>query len=160
MTIQILPGFDRPHQVRELFTEYTQFLIEGDSGFREYLIIQNYDEELLHLEQKYGPPRGRLYLVFCDQQLAGCVALHPLNDACCEIKRLYVRPAFRRMHIGSALVDRLIAEARSIGYQYILLDTFPFLQTAIRMYRKRGFYEIPKYNNSPMESTIYMKLDL
>lgn len=160
MTIQILPGYDRPQQVRELFAEYTELIIAGDSGFREYLAIQNFDEELLHLEQKYGPPNGRLYLVFCDQQLAGCVALHPLNEEFCEMKRLYVRPAFRHLHIGSTLVDRLIADAAAIGYRALLLDTFPFLDTAIRMYRKRGFYDIPKYNNSPMESTIYMKLDL
>ena len=58
------------------------------------------------------------------------------------------------------MVERLIADARSIGYESILLDTFPFLDTAIRMYRRRGFYDIPKYSNSPMASTLYMKLDL
>ena len=76
------------------------------------------------------------------------------------MKRLYVRSAFRHNHIGSILVDRLIADAKAIGYQELLLDTFPFLDTAIRMYQKRGFNEIPKYNDSPMASTIYMKLDL
>lgn len=160
MTVQILPGFDRPQQVRELFSEYTKLIIDGDSGFREYLAIQNFDEELLHLEKKYGPPGGRLYLAYYDQQLAGCVALRQLDKTKCELKRLYVRPAFRRHRIGSILVDRLIADARAAGYRELLLDTFPFLDTAIRMYQKRGFYEIPKYNNSPMPSTIYMKLDL
>lgn len=160
MTIQILPGFDRPHQVRELFSEYTKLIIGNDSGFREYLAIQNFDEELLHLEHKYGPPGGRLYLAYCDQQLAGCIALRQLDARRCELKRLYVRPQFRRQHIGSILVDRLIADARAIGYEKLLLDTFPFLDTAIRMYRKRGFRDIPKYNNSPMDSTIYMQLDL
>lgn len=160
MTIQILPGFDRPHQVRELFSEYTKLIIGNDSGFREYLAIQNFDEELLHLEHKYGPPGGRLYLAYCDQQLAGCIALRQLDARRCELKRLYVRPQFRRQHIGSILVDRLISDARAIGYEKLLLDTFPFLDTAIRMYRKRGFRDIPKYNNSPMDSTIYMQLDL
>lgn len=160
MTVQILPGFDRPHQVRELFSEYTKLIIDSDNSFREYLAIQNFDEELLHLERKYGPPGGRLYLAYYDQQLAGCVALRQLDEHSCELKRLYVRPKFRRNHIGSILVDRLIADARSIGYESILLDTFPFLDTAIRMYRRRGFYDIPKYNNSPMASTLYMKLDL
>ena len=160
MAIQILPGFDRPDAVRELFTEYTRLIIDSDNSFREYLAIQNYDEELLHLERKYGPPGGRLYLAYYDQQLAGCVALRRLNDRNCELKRLYVRPQFRHNHIGGILVDRLIADARSIGYDSILLDTFPFLDTAIRMYRRRGFYDIPKYNDSPMASTLYMKLDL
>ena len=160
MTVQILPGFDRPHQVRELFSEYTKLIIDSDNSFREYLAIQNFDEELLHLERKYGPPGGRLYLAYYDQQLAGCVALRQLDEHSCELKRLYVRPKFRRNHIGSILVDRLIADARSIGYESILLDTVPFLDTAIQMYNRRGFHDIPKYNNSPMASTLYMKLDL
>jgi len=160
MTIQILPGFDRPHEVRELFSEYTKLIIDNDSSFRDYLAIQNFDEELLHLEHKYGPPGGRLYLAYYDQELAGCVALRQLDQRSCELKRLYVRPKFRRNHIGSILVDRLISDARAIGYKSILLDTFPFLDTAIRMYRRRGFFDIPKYNNSPMASTLYMKLDL
>ena len=160
MTIQILPGFDRPQQVRELFTEYTRLIIAGDSSFREYLAIQNYDEELLHLEGKYGPPGGRLYLAYCDSQLAGCVALRQLDPHRCEMKRLYVRPRFRKQHIGGILVRRVIAEARAIGYDHLLLDTFPFLDVAIRMYEKLGFRYIPKYNDSPMESTLYMQLDL
>ena len=101
MTVQILPGFDRPHHVRELFSEYTKLIIDSDNSFREYLAIQNFDEELLHLERKYGPPGGRLYLAYYDQQLAGCVALRQLDEHSCELKRLYVRPKFRRNHIGS-----------------------------------------------------------
>lgn len=160
MTIQILPGFQRPEQVRELFTEYTKLIIDGDSRFRDYLILQNYDEELLHLEAKYGPPGGRLYLAYCDQALAGCIALRQLDENRCEMKRLYVRPQYRKLHIGSVLVGKVIAEAKAIGYRYLLLDTFPFLDVAIRMYEKLGFRYIPRYNDSPMDSTLYMQLDL
>jgi len=160
MTVQILPGFDRPQQVRELFAEYTKLIIDGDSSFREYLAIQNYDQELLHLEDKYGPPGGRLYLAYCDNKLAGCIALRRLDESRCEMKRLYVRNAFRKQHIGSILVSKVIADAKAIGYQHLLLDTFPFLDVAIRMYEKLGFFYIPKYNDSPMDSTIYMQLDL
>ena len=160
MTIQILPGFDRPHHVRELFSEYTDYIIQGDNSFREYLALQNYDAELLHLEGKYGPPYGRLYLAYFDQKLAGCIALRQLDDTRCEMKRLYVRPAFRRQHIGGILVSKVIADAKAIGYRYLLLDTFPFLDVAIRMYEKIGFRYIPRYNDSPMASTIYMQLDL
>lgn len=160
MTIQILPGFDRPGQVRELFAEYTKLIIDCDSSFRDYLAIQNYDEELLHPEGKYGPPGGRLYLVYCDEALAGCVALRKLDESRCEMKRLYVRPQFRRRHIGGILVRRIIAEARSMGYRHLLLDTFPFLDVAVRMYEALGFRYIPKYNDSPMVSTLYMQLDL
>ena len=160
MTVQILPGFDRPQQVRALFTEYTKLIIDGDSSFREYLVMQNYDEELLHLEHKYGPPYGRLYLAYCDQQLAGCIALRQLDESRCEMKRLYVRPQFRRQHIGVTLVRKVIADAKAIGYKHLLLDTFPFLDVAIRMYERLGFRYIPRYNDSPMDSTIYMQLDL
>ena len=160
MAVQILPGFDRPHQVRELFTEYTKLIIDGDCTFQEYLVIQNYDQELLHLEDKYGPPGGRLYLAYCDEKLAGCIALRQLDDTRCEMKRLYVRPQFRNNHIGSILVSKVIADAKAIGYRHLLLDTFPFLDVAIRMYEKLGFRYIPKYNDSPMDSTLYMQLDL
>jgi len=160
MTVQIVPGFDRPHQVQELFTEYTKLIIDGDSSSREYLAMQHYDEELLHLEAKYGPPGGRLYLAYCDQRLAGCVALRQLDEIRCEMKRLYVRPEFRKQHIGITLVRKVIADAKAIGYRHLLLDTFPFLEVAVRMYEKLGFRYIPRYNDSPMDSTIYMQLDL
>lgn len=160
MTVQIVAGFERPDQVRELFTEYTKLIIDGDSGFREYLVMQNYEDELLHLDRKYGPPGGRLYLAYCDQALAGCIALRQLDETQCEMKRLYVRPKFRKQHIGGILVRRVIADAKAIGYRHLLLDTFPFLDVAVRMYEKLGFRYIPKYNDSPMDSTLYMQLDL
>ena len=160
MTVQIVPGYDRQDQVRELFTEFTKLIIDCDSRYREFLAIQNYEEELMHLEQKYGPPYGRLYLAYCDQQLAGCIALRRLDDDRCEMKRLYVRPRFRKQHIGGILVRRVIADAKAIGYRHLLLDTFPFLDVAVRMYEKLGFRYIPRYNDSPMDSTLYMQLDL
>lgn len=76
------------------------------------------------------------------------------------MKRLYVRPAFRGKHIGSELVQRIIRDAKEIGYSHILLDTLPFLEHAIHMYQTCGFYEISSYNNSPLNTSIYMKLDL
>ena len=76
------------------------------------------------------------------------------------MKRLYVRPAYRKQHIGSVLVNKVIADAKAIGYRHLLLDTFPFLDVAIRMYERLGFRYIPKYNDSPMASTLYMQLDL
>ncbi len=76
------------------------------------------------------------------------------------MKRLYVRPKFRGKHIGNLLIQRIISDAREIGYAHMLLDTLPFLQSAVHMYKKYGFYEIPSYNDSPMDSSIYMKLDL
>ena len=76
------------------------------------------------------------------------------------MKRLYVRPQFRGKHIGKALADRIIEDAEEIGYASMLLDTLPFLKSAILLYRELGFYEIPAYNDSPMENAIYMRRDL
>lgn len=96
--------------------------IEGDSSFQKYLEIQNYDEELAHLETKYGLPYGRLYLAYDDEKLAGCIGLRKIDAQSCEMKRLYVRPAFRGKQIGSQLVKRIIADAREIGYAHMRLD--------------------------------------
>lgn len=160
MNIEIKPAYDFPQEVGELFAEYTDMLIEGDAAFKEYLAIQHYDEELQHLELKYGMPYGRLYLAYCDGRLAGCIGLRKIDEQGCEMKRLYVRPEFRGQHIGDRLVHKIIADAREAGYTHMLLDTLPFLQNAIRMYKKYGFYEIPGYNDSPMDTSIYMRLDL
>ena len=82
-------------RVNTLFSEYTQMLVDNDPAFGEYLAIQNYEEELKHLREKYGMPEGRLYLAYCGGQLAGCIGLGKIDDVRCEMKRLYVRPEFR-----------------------------------------------------------------
>lgn len=158
--IKIVPAYESREEVRILFTEYTNMLIENDASFKEYLNIQNYDEEIHHLEEKYGQPGGRLYLIYCDTELAGCIGLRKISKQFCEMKRLYIRPAFRGQKLGNRLVEQLIADAREIGYSSMLLDTLPFLQSAIHLYKKYGFYEIESYNDSPMDTSIYMKLDL
>lgn len=160
MKIKIVPAYGFVQEVGELFSEYTDMLIAEDASFREYLGIQNYDEELSHLEMKYGLPHGRLYLAYLDDQLAGCIGLRRIDDENCEMKRLYVKPAFRGKHISDRLIRKIIADAKDIGYSHMLLDTLPFLQSAIHIYKRYGFYEIPSYNNSPMASSIYMRLDL
>ncbi len=158
--LQIVAAYDFPTEIGELFREYTEMLIAGDSAVWEYLCIQNYEQELEHLEGKYGMPAGRLYLAYWGGEVAGCVGLRKLNEAQCELKRLYVRPAFRGKQIGKQLVERILQDAGEIGYTEILLDTLPFLKSAIRLYRELGFVEIPCYNDSPLDTTIYMKLDL
>lgn len=160
MALDIVYACDRPDEVLSLFSEYMDMLLEGDPSFAEYLQIQNYDEELRNLSHKYGLPDGRLYLAYWDGELAGSIALRKIDDERCELKRLYIKPAFRRRGIAKALVLRLIDDAREIGYLHMLLDTLPFLQTAIGMYQNLGFYEIDRYNDSPMDTSIYMKFDL
>lgn len=160
MKIEIVPAYDKKEEIKELFTEYTQMLIDGDSQFSEYLKIQKYDDELEHPEKKYGPTGGRLYIAYVDSKVAGSIALRRLDDESCEIKRLYVKPEYRRNGLGRLLIDRIIADAKEIGYSRILLDTLPFLEIAIDIYKTYGFYEIESYNNSPLDTTIYMRLDL
>ena len=160
MGLKIILAYDFPKEIQTLFSEYTAMLIAGDSSFQNYLDIQNYDEELKHLHRKYGLPTGRLYIAFCDGELAGCIGLRKLDDANCEMKRLYVRPAFRGKQIGGKLIQQIVKDAKEIGYSHMLLDTLPFLESALRMYKALGFYEIPCYNDSPMSTSIYMRLDL
>ena len=150
----------RGEEVLPLFTEYTDMLLAESPAFRAYLAIQHYDEELRHPEAKYGPPDGRLYLACCGGEAAGCIALRKLDDETCEMKRHYVRPAFRGRGIASRLVRQIIDDARTIGYRRMRLDTLPFLRDAIALYRRLGFYDIPCYNDSPMAETIFLQLDL
>lgn len=160
MSVKLIPAYNFQKEVCELFSEYTHMLVEGDSAFSQYLAIQHYDDELRNLDEKYGMPEGRLYLAYCDEELAGCIGLKKIDETNCEMKRLYVRPQFRGKQIGNVLVRRIIEDAKEIGYHIMLLDTLPFLESALHMYQKFGFYEIESYNDSPMENSIYMKLEL
>ncbi len=160
MDLVIRPAYDSPEEIRVLFAEYTAILVAGDPAFQHYLELQNYERELEALGEKYGEPAGRLYLAEWRGETAGCVALHRLSDTLAELKRLYVRPAFRGHGIGRALTERIIEDARRAGYRTLQLDTQPFLPEAIRLYRRLGFEDMPGYNDSPLESTIYMKMEL
>lgn len=160
MGLKILPAYEYLEEIRVLFFEYTALLIAGDGTFKEYLAVQNYDEEISHLSSKYGLPGGRLYIAFYDGEAAGCVGLRKIDEKNCELKRLYVKSAFRGKHIGNTLIQQIIKDAKEIGYSHMLLDTLPFLTSALCLYKACGFYEIPSYNNSPMSTSIYMKRDL
>lgn len=160
MSLTIIPAYEHPQEISVLFSEYTQALIAGEPSFASYLSLQNYDEEVQHLEQKYGPPGGRLYLALWNGEPAGCIGLRRMDEENCEMKRLYVRPQYRDKHIGGKLVRQVIDDAKEIGYTHMLLDTFSFLDSAIRMYRALGFYDIERYNDNPIDGCIYMKLDL
>jgi putative acetyltransferase len=141
-------------QARELFLEYANSL-----GFS--LCFQNFDEELAHLPGGYAPPEGRLLLAEYEGQLAGCVALHKLENRIAEMKRLYIRPEFRGKGLGRALAERIIAEARRAEYTSLRLDTVePVMKDAVAMYRKLGFQEIAPYCANPMAGALYMELKL
>jgi GNAT superfamily N-acetyltransferase len=141
-------------QARELFLEYG-----GSLGFS--LCFQSFDQELAGLLGDYAPPDGRLLLAEYAGQLAGCVALHKLEPGICEMKRLYLRPAFRGKGLGRVLTARVLGEARAIGYQRLRLDTVePVMKDAVAMYRRMGFQEITPYRVNPMLGTLYMEIDL
>ena len=158
--MEFVNGLAHPEQVGELFREYTDMLVAGDAKFPRYLELQDYGEELRHPEGKYGPPRSRLILAREDGKAVGCIALREMDAERCELKRLYVRPAYRGRGLGRALTERIVAAARELGYREMLLDTLPFLRDAQRLYRSVGFREIEKYNDSPMDEATYMKLEL
>ncbi len=160
MNISIDLAYEQEEIVRKLFLEYTKMLIDNDKTFGEYLKLQNYDRELNNLKEKYGLPFGRLYLAYIDNEVAGCIALKRIDKNNCEMKRLYVKEKYRGKKIASKLVDKIIEDAKFIGYKYMLLDTLPFLKSAINLYKQKGFYEISAYNDSPMNTSIFMKLDL
>lgn len=139
---------------RDLFLEYAQSL-----GFS--LCFQSFDQELAGLPGDYAPPDGRLLLAEYEGQMAGCVALHKLESGICEMKRLYLRPAFRGHGLGRALAARIIDEAREIGYRRMRLDTVePVMKDAVAMYRILGFKEIAPYRSNPIAGAIYMELQL
>jgi ribosomal protein S18 acetylase RimI-like enzyme len=141
-------------QVRELFLEYAQSL-----GFS--LCFQSFEQELASLPGDYAPPGGRLLLAEYEGAVAGCVALHKLNARICEMKRLYLRPQFRGKGLGRILAEKIIDEARTIGYLQLRLDTVePVMRDAVAMYRKLGFEEIAPYRANPIVGALYMELDL
>lgn len=141
-------------QGRQLFLEYAQSL-----GFN--LCFQSFDKELAGLPGDYAPPNGRLLLAEYEGELAGCVALHRLEPEICEMKRLYLRPQFRGKGLGRALAEAVIAEARSIGYKRMRLDTVePVMKSAVALYRLLGFREIAPYCRNPIAGALYMELEL
>jgi putative acetyltransferase len=141
-------------QACELFLEYAQSL-----GFS--LCFQDFDKELETLPGHYAPPGGRLLLAEYGSQLAGCVAMRRLEPGICEMKRLYLRPQFRGKGLGRALADRVIVEARRVGYRQMRLDTVePVMKDAVGMYRKLGFQEISPYRSNPIAGAMYMELEL
>jgi ribosomal protein S18 acetylase RimI-like enzyme len=142
---------------REIFREYAH-------GLGVDLCFQGFEAELAALPGDYAAPQGTLLLAFVDGALAGCGGFRPLTDVdyanACEMKRLYVRPAFRRFGLGRLLAQALIDQATQAGYSAMLLDTLDDMEAARGLYEVLGFEEIPPYYFNPIAGAHYLKVEL
>jgi len=150
---QIARTPDQIGAVCELFREYAD-------GLGLDLCFQHFDEELATLPGKYAEPRGRLYLLVENGVYAGCGALRPFHDEFAELKRLYIRPAFRNRGFGRLISQRLIDDARQIGCRAVVLDTLRTMKEALALYASLGFRETAPYYHNPSPEVCYMRLDL
>lgn len=143
--------------VRDLFGEYAQSLAVD-------LALQGLEEELAQLPGDYAPPRGCLYLAAVEGSIAGCCALRPLDNCdypnAAEMKRLFVRKAFRGFGLGRALAEAILEAAQRRGYSCVLLDTLDDMEAARALYEELGFAEIPPYYHSPYAGAHYLKVEL
>lgn len=153
MDIEIKEAYDSLEDVKTLFLEYTNSL-----GID--LTFQNFEKEFAELPGKYAKPMGRLYVIYVDGCAAGCIALRPFDLGRCEMKRLYVRPDYRGYKLGLRLAMCLIEEAKSMGYEKMLLDTLGNMYAARKLYQGLGFKEIEAYYHNPVQNVYYLALEL
>jgi ribosomal protein S18 acetylase RimI-like enzyme len=154
-TIQIHPARfpEQVEAVRNIFREYAQSL-----GID--LSFQQFDSELADLPGKFAAPRGEVLLAYQETEVIGCVALRPIDDTICEMKRLYVRPAGRGLQAGKQLATLICATAQELGYSRIRLDTLPTMHAALQIYASLGFEPIPAYVFNPIPGAIFLECDL
>lgn len=148
--IKIVDGKPYLDQVKELITEYTQWLGRD-------LSFQDLDKELADIAEKYTAPNGELLVAIDEKEIVlGMVAYYQHSDTRCEMKRLYVRPEGRGYALGDRLIESIMDHAKNSGYTEMVLDTIEPLQTAIHLYKKHGFAECEPYYYNPMDDVIYM----
>jgi putative acetyltransferase len=136
--------------IRSLFADYQNELNED-------LCFQSFDDELQDPLKKYGSPKGALFLAYWNDAVAGCIALQDIGNGSCEMKRLYVKPSYRKHKTGEALVQHLLKAAKNLDYQVMKLDTLHKLQPAINLYKKLGFNETGSYYHNPISGVVYME---
>jgi len=148
---------DEWQAAREVLLDY-QASLPVDLGF------QGFEAELVGLPGAYAPPHGRFLLALVDGTVAGSGAFRPLPDAdypnACEMKRLFVRPAFRRFGLGRVLAQALLDRATEAGYSTMLLDTLDDMEAARGLYESLGFAEVPPFYFNPLPGAHYLKADL
>lgn len=157
ITIRWAHGPQDIEVVRALFLDY-----QADLGID--LCFQGFPAELAQLPGDYVAPRGAIALALVGGNPAGCCAFRPLDGSdhlnACEMKRLFVRPAFRGFGLGRQLVDLVLSEARLVGYTNMLLDTLTDMEAARALYQEAGFYEVAPYYHNPMAGAHYLKVEL
>lgn len=151
--MKIVDGKDYLPEVKNLIKEYS-------SRLGRDLSFQNIDDELNNPAHKYTAPEGELLVAIDNDKVLGMVAYHRHSDVRCEMKRLYVRPNARGMHLGNALITEILAHAKNAGYKEMVLDTIVPLKAAISLYKKHGFEECEAYYHNPMDDVIYMQKQL
>jgi putative acetyltransferase len=144
---------DELEEARTIFQEYADSLGSDPC-------LQNFAEELATLPGGYARPEGRLLLAVVEDQVAGCAALRSLDLETGEMKRVYVRPAFRGLGLGRLLAESILHESRVAGYRRVRLDTLRSMVGAQRLYRELGFREIEPYGDSPIPEAVYLELEL
>ncbi len=124
------------------------------------LCFQNFEAELAELPGRYAAPEGCLVVAYRDDEATGCAAFRPLSSGVCEMKRLYVRPAYRGQALGRKLAELLMARARDAGYRAMRLDTLSTMKPAIALYESLGFTPIAPYNNTPVDGCLFFEANL
>ena len=156
-----MPAFEiKPADTNQAFEAFKGLIREYQTALDLDLCFQNFDAELQNLARMYGPPEGKAFIAWKDNDPVGCVAVRKLDHGISEMKRLYVRPAVRNTGLGRTLADLAVITARSLGYAKMRLDTLASMAEAVRLYQSMGFREIDPYRPNPLESPIFMELDL
>lgn len=154
LTIHIGPASDADlPAVRELLQEYVAWVDHG-------LSFQDLESELQSFPGDYAPPSGALLAASVSGRVCAMIALRPIDESTCEMKRLYVSPDARGLGLGRTLVLRILDEARTLGYRAIRLDTLPQMGDAQALYPGLGFRDIEPYYDTPIPGTRFMELDL
>ncbi len=153
LIIKELENYEATEPIKAIFLEYAQSLNVD-------LCFQSFEEELADLKKLYAPPHGCILVAMLGENLVGAVALKKIGEGICEMKRLYVKPDFRKFGAGRALVKLLIDKAEEKKYTKMKLDTLAILQPAIALYKSLGFAETTAYYHNPLPEVVYMELDL
>lgn len=141
------------NQVAQLFRDYQSFLGED-------LCFQGFEDELANLPGKYAHPYGAIFLAEHGDKIIGCVAVRPLKDDTCEMKRLYVKPEAQGLKAGRLLAEAIIDKAKALGYKKMQLDTLERLVPALKLYENLGFKRINSYYSNPLDQVVYLELEL